>query len=128
LLPGLRRAIALLALTFLLAHLSDPHVVPLPQLHVRDLAGKRLTGYVNWCRGRHAIHDMAMLETLAADLLASQPDHIALTGDLVNIGLRSEFVIARRFIERLGTPDMVSTMMPMCAHHCQTCWAISGRG
>lgn len=49
-----------------------------------------------------------MLEALTADLLAQNPDHIALTGDLVNIGLESEFVTAQRYIERLGKPEFVS--------------------
>jgi 3',5'-cyclic AMP phosphodiesterase CpdA len=75
---------------------------------LRELAGKRLTGYINWQRGRHLIHDMDMLETLTADLLKHNPDHVALTGDLVNIGLESEFVTAQRYIERLGSPGFVS--------------------
>jgi 3',5'-cyclic AMP phosphodiesterase CpdA len=51
---------------------------------------------------------MDMLEKITADLLKHNPDHIALTGDLVNIGLESEFVTAQRYVERLGTPAFVS--------------------
>ncbi len=76
----------------------------------RELAGKRFTGYLNWRRGRHLIHDMAMLERITADLLAQKPDHVALTGDLVNIGLESEFVTAQRYIERVGGADFVSVI------------------
>ena len=77
---------------------------------LRELAGKRFTGYLNWKRGRHAIHDMAMLERITADMLHHNPDHVALTGDLVNIGLESEFVTAQRYIQRIGPPDFVSVI------------------
>ena len=42
--------------TFTLAHLSDPHLPPLPQARLRDLAGKRVLGYLNWTRNRHKYH------------------------------------------------------------------------
>jgi hypothetical protein len=38
---------------FTLAHLSDPHLAPLPATRLRDLAGKRAFGYLNWTRNRH---------------------------------------------------------------------------
>jgi 3',5'-cyclic AMP phosphodiesterase CpdA len=97
-------------LSFLLGHISDPHVGPVLRPRWRELAGKRFTGYINWRRGRHLIHDMAMLERITADLLAQKPDHVALTGDLVNIGLESEFVTAQRYIERVGGADFVSVI------------------
>jgi 3',5'-cyclic AMP phosphodiesterase CpdA len=97
-----------LHVSLLLAHLSDPHVGPIQPPRLRELAGKRLTGYVNWRRGRFRIHDMAALERITADLLAQKPEHVALTGDLVNLGLESEFVTARKYVETLGSPDFVS--------------------
>jgi 3',5'-cyclic AMP phosphodiesterase CpdA len=83
-------------------------VGPIRRPRLRELVGKRFTGYINWQRGRYLIHDMAMLETITADLLQHNPDHVALTGDLVNIGLESEFVTAQRYVERLGAPSFVS--------------------
>jgi 3',5'-cyclic AMP phosphodiesterase CpdA len=97
-------------LSFRLAHLSDPHVGPILRPRLRDLAGKRLTGYINYRRGRHLVHDMAMLERITADMLAQTPDHVAVTGDLVNIGLESEFVTAQRYLQRIGGPDFVSVI------------------
>ncbi len=76
----------------------------------RELAGKRFTGYLNWRRGRYLIHDMPTLERITADLLAQAPDHVAITGDLVNIGLESEFVTAQRYIERVGDGERVSVI------------------
>ena len=97
-----------MAFHFRLAHLSDPHVGPLPPPRLNDLVGKRLTGYVNWTRGRKLIHNMVMLERIVADIRAEKPDHIALTGDLVNLGLPAEFPLALKLVMRLGAPDHVS--------------------
>jgi len=96
------------ALTFRLAHLSDPHVGPLGRVRLHQLIGKRATGYANWRRGRSRSHDMTVLETLVADLKQQGAAHIACTGDLCNIGLPSEWETARTFLEALGSPETVS--------------------
>lgn len=92
---------------FLLAHLSDSHIGPLPKPRLRDLAGKRLTGYMNWQR-RSTIHNMAVLGQITADIAAHGPDHTAMTGDILNIGLPDEFPVARKWLETLGAPHDVS--------------------
>ena len=91
----------------LLAHLSDPHIGPLPKPRPRDLMGKRLTGYLNWQR-RDRIHDMDVLTRLVADMRAQKPDHIMMTGDVMNIGLPAEFPIAAAWLRTLGDPGNVS--------------------
>jgi 3',5'-cyclic AMP phosphodiesterase CpdA len=93
---------------FRLAHISDPHLGPLPPIRFRELTGKRITGYANWRRGRNRTHDMAILDMIVEDMLAQGPDHVACTGDLVNIGLHAEYPEARRFMERLGPPERAS--------------------
>ena len=95
-------------LSLLLAHLSDAHIGPLPRPEKRELLGKRLTGYINWTRGRHLVHDMDVLNRLVADLKAQRPGHIAMTGDILNIGLKAEFPPAREWLETLGSPKDVS--------------------
>lgn len=95
-------------MSFILAHLSDAHIGPLPRPARRELIGKRLTGYVNWTRGRSLIHDMDVLAALVADIKAQHPDHIAMTGDILNIGLKAEYPLARRWLETLGAPHDVS--------------------
>jgi len=92
----------------LIAHLSDAHIGPLPAPRLRELAGKRITGWMNWRRGRALAHDMDALARIRADIHAHAPDHIALTGDVVNIGLTAEFPAARAFVETLGPPERVS--------------------
>jgi len=65
---------------FLLAHLSDTHLGPLPSPRRRELIGKRVTGYLNWTRSRYRIHDMGVLAQIVADMKAHHPSHVAMTG------------------------------------------------
>ena len=95
---------------FTLAHLSDPHL-PMPRAGAIDLIGKRVTGYVNWWRSRSRLHVPQALGAIVADIKERKPDHIALTGDLVNISLPAEFNHAARWIEALGSPNDV-TLVP----------------
>ncbi len=88
---------------FVLAHLSDPHLSPVPRPHWSEAIGKRATGFINWRRNRRHVHRTEVLARVVADLLASKPDHIAVTGDLVNIALPDEYAPARRWLLSLGT-------------------------
>jgi len=96
---------------FVLAHLSDPHLAPLPMPHGFELASKRLLGFINWQHKRRSVHRTDMLERIVDDLKRQAPDHIAVTGDLVNIALPREFANARAWLERLGPPHDV-TLVP----------------
>ena len=93
---------------FRIAHLTDPHVGPLPRPAIRHLLGKRFTGYMNWRRGRRDAHDMDVLAALVRDLREQAPDHIVCTGDVCNLGLASEWGSSRLFLDGLGDPETVS--------------------
>jgi 3',5'-cyclic AMP phosphodiesterase CpdA len=96
---------------FTLAHLSDPHLGPLPKPRLTQLFSKRLTGYVNWQRKRRFVHDPAVLAKITADMQSQTPDHIAVTGDIANIGLPEEFARGRDWLQRLGSVDDVSYLL-----------------
>lgn len=95
---------------FTLAHLSDVHLGPLQWPGPRALLGKRLIGYVNWLRGRHVMHRRPAVEALTRDLKERDPDHIAITGDLVNLGLPAEFETALEWLQMLGGPEEISVV------------------
>jgi 3',5'-cyclic AMP phosphodiesterase CpdA len=95
---------------FTLAHLSDPHLPPLPSLRFSDLIGKRAFGYLNWTRNRHKFHRRDVLDALVSDMQAQTPDHIAVTGDLVNLALEAEFASSRAWLESVGAPDRVTVI------------------
>ena len=95
---------------FTLAHLSDIHLSPMPQVKRRELMNKRVLGYVNWHRGRKFVHRREILDLMTRDLAKQKPDHIAVTGDLVNLGLPEEFLRAADWLNQLGSPDRVTAI------------------
>lgn len=97
-------------MTFRIAHLSDCHLGPLPPVSRRELMSKRVLGYLNWQRNRAKAFVAGTTDTLISDLKTQSPDHIAVTGDLVNIALEAEFENASRFLAGLGTPDSVTAI------------------
>lgn len=96
--------------TFSFAHLSDVHLPPLPRVGLRDLTGKRVLGYVSWHKRRKYEHRAAVLDSLVTDLTRQAPDHVALTGDLTNLGLPAEFDRIDRWLARLGPIGSVTVV------------------
>ena len=95
-------------MSFTIAHITDPHLSPAPMPGLADLRLKRVMGFINWKRGRARLNDMGMLARLVADLRAQRPDHVAVTGDLVNIGMPAEFNRAALWMKTLGEAADVS--------------------
>jgi 3',5'-cyclic AMP phosphodiesterase CpdA len=95
---------------FTLAHLSDIHLSPLPRAKRKYLLSKRILGYVNWHRGRKFVHRREILDLLTHDLGERNPDHIAVTGDLVNLGLPEEYLRAAEWLHHLGDPNDVTAI------------------
>lgn len=96
--------------TFRLAHISDIHLGPLPKVKRRELISKRITGYINWHRNRAGRMDDGSLDLLLQDLKGVSPDHIAITGDLVNLALDAEIELSTKWLETVGPPDVVSVV------------------
>ncbi|HUN96688.1 MAG TPA: metallophosphoesterase [Bradyrhizobium sp.] len=115
---------------FTLAHLSDPHLPSLPAVHLHELLNKRVFGYLNWTRNRHKYQRREVLDALVSDLHAERPDHIAVTGDFVNLALNTEFELAKSWLESLGPPDRVSIVpgnhdayVRATQHRIAQCWS-----
>ncbi|MDJ0512686.1 MAG: metallophosphoesterase [Methyloceanibacter sp.] len=95
---------------FTLAHLSDIHLSPLPKVKSHQLLSKRFLGYVNWHHGRKFVHRRDVLDLLSRDVKERKPDHIAVTGDLTNLGLPQEFPPTAAWLRGLGKPDTVTVI------------------
>ncbi|MDX2258745.1 MAG: metallophosphoesterase [Hyphomicrobiaceae bacterium] len=93
-----------------LAHVSDVHLPRVAALPPHLWNAKRILGKLNWQTARRHDHDPAVLARIVADLAAHRPDHIAVTGDLVNLGLPDEYEAARAWLAELGPPDRVSVV------------------
>lgn len=82
-----------------LAHLTDLHLpIPHPP-RPHELMSKRLLGYLSWRRNRQFRHTQGALEALAEDYRRQAVDFAAISGDLVNISLESEFSAASQWLE-----------------------------
>jgi 3',5'-cyclic AMP phosphodiesterase CpdA len=95
---------------FTLAHFSDLHLGPLPSPRPTELLSKRFLGYLSWVRRRRKIHKLHVLQELKSDINTLKPDHVAITGDLINISLPGEFEHAAAWLKELGEPDWVSVV------------------
>lgn len=92
----------------ILAHLSDIHLPP-RRAYLGHYHAKRLLGMLNWQRRRRQ-HLASTLAAIVADMQKARPDHIVVTGDLVNVGMPSEHEAARLWLASLGTPDRVTAI------------------
>ena len=93
-----------------IAHLSDVHLAPLPAIPLALLNAKRALGWLNWQQKRRFIHTKEALDRLVADLNAQEPDHILVSGDLINLGLPAEYEAALEWLHALGLPGRVSVV------------------
>lgn len=95
---------------FKLAHISDLHLDFETGPTLRELAGKRVLGHHNWRVRRRHLHQRRILDRLMRDLAAQRPDHIVITGDIVNLALPDEFRAAAEWLRELGRPERVSVV------------------
>jgi 3',5'-cyclic AMP phosphodiesterase CpdA len=96
---------------FKFAHISDIHLGPLPRLTLRELASKRITGFVNWHRNRRKHLLVNTLDLLLSDMRLKQPDHLMITGDLVNLATSIEIRLAGEWLRSIGEP-LETTVVP----------------
>ncbi len=94
---------------FTLAHFSDVHLGPLGLADAfAHFKLKRLVGSLSWSLNRRKLHRPEVADAIRASMTAAKPDHIACTGDLVNIAAGHEFPRAARWLEALGNTSTVS--------------------
>ncbi len=97
--------------TFTLAHFSDVHLSPVSGFTWPHWNAKRALGFLNWQRGRKSVHHRAVADRLVADAKSLRVDHIAITGDLINLGLPAEYDVALHWLATVGDPHDV-TIVP----------------
>ncbi len=88
-----------------IAHVSDLHLAPVPFPFGEGL--KPALGWINW-RRKPGAHDPALGLRVAAAVRAASPDHVALTGDLIELGLASEYGAAADTLAAFGPPCRLS--------------------
>jgi 3',5'-cyclic AMP phosphodiesterase CpdA len=96
--------------TFTLAHLTDVHLPPVIGWTPRYWNAKRALGLFNWLRARARVHSREVADRLVADAKALRADHIAITGDLINLGLPQEYEAALEWLKSVGPPERVTVI------------------
>jgi 3',5'-cyclic AMP phosphodiesterase CpdA len=95
--------------SFTLAHLSDAHLPNLGLAQVvQNLKGKRIIGGFSWFINRRRMHKLYVANAIKQDILAQHPDHVAFTGDAVNIAAWKEFPAAAKWMMEFGPTDRLS--------------------
>ena len=96
-------------MVFSLAHFSDVHLGPIPQgATFADFSPKRVVGALSWAFKRQKLHRPEIATALIEDIKIAKPDHIAFTGDLVNIAAISEFKQGADWLNKIGPADWLS--------------------
>lgn len=96
-------------MNFTLAHLSDVHLGPLPSgAFLRRFRLKRVVGAASWVTRRRQVHLPEVANAIRASIVAGKPDHIACTGDMVNIAAWREFPPAAAWLNGLGSSEALS--------------------
>lgn len=94
-----------------LAHLTDLHLpIPAPP-KARELLNKRALGYLSWLRTRRHRHSAEALAAVASDCRRMAPDFTAISGDIVNISLESEFQSSIQWLKEYFDPA-ATAMIP----------------
>jgi len=96
--------------SFRLFHISDIHLTPFVAPSIFELCSKRITGWLNWRLNRGQMLGEQTLSHLVADMRSQHCDHLVISGDLVNLSLKQEFIQACHWLESLGHPDDVSVI------------------
>ena len=63
---------------------------------------------LSWKLKRCKLHDPAIAEAIVEDIKAMAPDHVAFTGDLVNVSAHAEFPRAAQWLQDFGDPAWIS--------------------
>jgi 3',5'-cyclic AMP phosphodiesterase CpdA len=94
--------------TITLAQITDVHLPPALTWKPWIWNLKRCVGLLNWYRNRRDLHLAPVAALIAADCVAQNPDHIAVTGDVASLGLPGEFAVGLTWLETLGDIARVS--------------------
>lgn len=96
--------------SFTLAHISDLHLTPLLGFGPHHWNVKRSLGFLNWARSRRFVHRQDVANLMVADMWQQGTDHVAVTGDIVNLGLPDELAAALGWLKTVGAPSQVTAI------------------
>ncbi len=87
-----------------IGHISDLHILEVHDVRPWHFLNKRLVGGTNLLLNRGKRHSPKVVHKALSRLDELGVDHIAITGDLTNLALPSEFQAARRILDTIPVP------------------------
>jgi 3',5'-cyclic AMP phosphodiesterase CpdA len=96
---------------FAFAHFSDLHLAPFPKPQLAQLVNKRALSYLSFLKKRGRLHRAEVLDKALVAMRHYAPQHLCVTGDLVNLALPSEIELAAAWLRDLG-PELTCTVVP----------------
>lgn len=75
---------------------------------MRHFSPKKLMGAMSWHFNRKYHQLPTIAGALRTDIIAANVDHVAFTGDIVNISGRQEFDQGLKWLSAMGSPDFIS--------------------
>ncbi|HWL86398.1 MAG TPA: metallophosphoesterase [Polyangiaceae bacterium] len=96
-----------------IAHFSDLHILSLQGILPHRFLNKRLSGYANLRLKRGHIHRPDYVRAIAREIARAGIDHVAITGDITNLALETEFEAARALLrDALGLDPANVSVVP----------------
>lgn len=95
-----------------IGQISDIHVWDDADLGALDFLSKRATGWLNFRMSRREEYSAAVLSAAIGRLVAERPDLVVVSGDVSNLGLRSELLAARATLQPLRDAGILVTVIP----------------
>ena len=80
----------------------------MPKIAWRHLLNKRLTGYINLNFNRKYCFNRNFLDRVIISLLQQKPNHLVISGDIVNLGTFEEFINAKIWLKNLSKKVPIS--------------------
>jgi len=95
-----------------IGQLTDIHVWDPRSMRRVDWLGKRATGWVNYTRKRAAEYSIDVLCAAIARQVEARPDVVFVSGDLTNLGLRSELEAASEHLQPVRDAGIPIVVVP----------------
>lgn len=90
--------------------MSDLHVLDIKDVRPWHFVNKRVVGGTSLIVKRRKLHQPRLIDQAVAQMNELGIDHLAITGDLTNLALPSEFAAARKLIDELAGPQRASVI------------------
>ncbi len=97
---------------FRIVHFTDMHLSRIEEIRFDQLFSKRLIGFLNLRFRRSKEHDNMLARKAAECALGLNPDHVLITGDLVNLALPVEYKEVVEWLKIFGLSPREITVLP----------------